>query len=253
MENMLRTLYELNEKYHDTKEHVVWLATTIYLALSLLVIRHSNVLLSLTSEWGGLILLFFVFLSTFLFIAGQTWQKCISVVKTAKFHELIEKLDDASQVTYQTIIKETDPGRFDRRDVKFFREGWPGVLILFAISVFWVAQIVCLAKQSFLVCLWLSNIVIVIGSFVVVIIASILFLRRLRIGRKDDADFLRSFRKAGYKFALRLRLESTKSSFRWELRPTIEEILDHAMRDIKSSVQRQTRKKRRGQDQVPAD
>lgn len=236
MESMLRTLYELNEKYHDTKEHVVWLAATIYLAFSLLVIQTKSVL---PSEWAGLILLFLVFLLTFLFIVGQTWMKCISAIRTGKFLKLVAGLD-GGRATHKTLVDETDPNRFAEGDVKFFREGWSGFLILVVISVFWVAQIVILPVPPIWARPWLSNLLVGLLSFMVAIGLSRWLLYRLRIGRKDDADFLRFFRKAGYEFVLRLRLESTKSSFPGELGPTIDDILDRAVKEIESAVQQQT-------------
>ncbi len=37
--DMLRTLYERNEKYHDIKERVVWLAGVLYFTFSVFVIK----------------------------------------------------------------------------------------------------------------------------------------------------------------------------------------------------------------------
>ena len=79
-EDLLRTLYELNEHYHDVKERVVWLAGVIYLTFSVALIawylENKEVLSEHQLPTRQIaIFLTIVFVLTAIFIFRQTGHK----------------------------------------------------------------------------------------------------------------------------------------------------------------------------------
>ncbi len=144
VKDILIALYTQNEQYHNIKERVVWLAGIVYLTFSVFVLRwiphhkdiwaEGNLLPKLTMTF--LTLLFIV---TVVFIIRQTWEKSVSVMKTNKFLDLIGELDqETEKITYRILINRP------RKEPRFFREGWSGVLILAIVLIFYSAQVVFL-------------------------------------------------------------------------------------------------------------
>lgn len=93
MEDFIRTEYELNEKYHDTKERVIWIAYTLYYAYSiglskyLLELKKNNI----NNKFGYLIFVFdiVIFVLSTIFLYMQSKRKYISVLKTEVIRKII--------------------------------------------------------------------------------------------------------------------------------------------------------------------
>ncbi len=146
--DMLRTLYERNEQYHDIKERVVWLAGVVYFTFSVFVLRwipdHKDIwakgkLLPILT----MVFLTLMFIVTIVFIICQTKEKAGTVKITKKLRCLIGDLDKESTEPYKTLIKQTNPEKA-KKEAHFFREGWSGVLILSTVLIFYGAQVVIL-------------------------------------------------------------------------------------------------------------
>ncbi len=148
VEEMLRTLYVQNEQYHDTKERGVWLAGVVYFAFSLFVLPKipDSVKMWETVE-PPLIKLTTVFLTllfgiTFEFISRQTYHRNLAAVASTNFRELIKKLDK-EQLSYNRLESQTNFKKA-REGMNFFRQGWPGVLVLAGCLVFYATQMLLL-------------------------------------------------------------------------------------------------------------
>ena len=93
MENLIITEYELNEKYHDTKEHVIWIAYTLYYAYSIglskyvLDLKQKNI----NNKIGYLVFIFdiVIFILSTIFLYMQSKRKYISVLKTDVIRKII--------------------------------------------------------------------------------------------------------------------------------------------------------------------
>ncbi len=83
MTDRLMKLYELNERYHDTKEKRAWLATTFYAGFSLMVIKWAtnkeNVDFLQEHQCTIIVLLFVIFVCVVWFIWFHYRKKRISV------------------------------------------------------------------------------------------------------------------------------------------------------------------------------
>ena len=150
IEDLLKTLYELNEHYHDVKERVVWLAGVIYLTFSVATMawyfqnRDTIPILKGLEEWHAVVFLSAIFILTAVFICRQTWEKVRSEVKTEQFNDLIEELPRCR--THTDLI---NANRYNfnkkRKPVRdFVCIGWSGHLILGVVYSFFVAQMVAL-------------------------------------------------------------------------------------------------------------
>ena len=146
--DMLRTLYERNEQYHDIKERVVWLAGVGYFTFSVFVLRWIPHHKDIWAKRNLLPILTMVFLTLLfivisIFIIRQTKEKAGTVIITKKLRCLIGKLDKEVNEPYKTLIKKTDP-KEAKKKARFFCEGWSGVLVLATVLIFYSAQVVIL-------------------------------------------------------------------------------------------------------------
>ncbi len=90
---MLIKLYELNERYHDTKEKMAWLATSLYAAFSLAILRifFTEGVKAFIKDQPGLIviILLIIFCCALRFINFQYKKKRISVGISKGFMEIL--------------------------------------------------------------------------------------------------------------------------------------------------------------------
>ena len=146
MKELFVKLYALNDDYHNNKERMIWLATTVYLGFALAVLGW---LASHKSEWQYdkwpfIAFLSMVFLESFCFIFDQNWNKCRSVKIADQLNSLIGQFDSQDGLKYEDLEQATryspeTPCKEKRRD--FCVNGKPGIIILFAITTFFAAQI----------------------------------------------------------------------------------------------------------------
>lgn len=151
MKELLKSLYERNDQYHDTKEHVMWLAATLYFWFSLAVLAWIS---KNKCIWESRKLLFILFLSiafllVVVFVWFQNWKKCESLVKNDKLLTLMAKLDNKKPPNYQALAETMHIEKGEVKIVcegkaKIIREGLPGVIVLFAVILFFAAQIIFL-------------------------------------------------------------------------------------------------------------
>lgn len=93
MKDIIKIEYELNEKYHDTKERVIWIAYTLYYAYT---IGLSKYLLEVKKNYInnkiGYLIFFFdiiIFVLSTVFLYMQCKRKYVSVLKTEKIRNII--------------------------------------------------------------------------------------------------------------------------------------------------------------------
>ena len=152
VEDMLMTLRERNEQYHDIKERVVWLAGTVYFGFSLLVLKallvpeQKDTIESLKPFATNFLVL--IFALTFIFIVRQIWERCKTVVKSGKFNTLIRHLGNSRYRSYRKMMDLTrySETKFLKKVCQFFCMGWSGVLVLLVVVVLFVAQLFLLYR-----------------------------------------------------------------------------------------------------------
>lgn len=146
LEDILRTLYEQNEHYHDIKERVVWLAGVIYLTFSVALIawylENKEIIPEHQLPMRQIaIFLAIVFMLTATFIFRQTAHKVMAAVKTGQFNYLIRNLDDVSRRNHKALMNANDY-RFNFYN--FVIMGWSGHLVFGITYSFFLAQMVVL-------------------------------------------------------------------------------------------------------------
>ena len=122
----------------------MWLAGVVYFTFSTTVIvwiyQHNNEL-NLCQRYILYVFATSVYTLTVIFEICQTVMKYQSTIKTYNFDALLATLDETGYLTYATLGKANtcNPG-----EIHFFRDGWSGVLILLATTVFFIAQVTLL-------------------------------------------------------------------------------------------------------------
>lgn len=146
IEDLLKTLYESNEHYHNAKERVVWLAGVVYLTFSVALIAFLNQggsSIPAGLEKYAAVFLLVIFVLTTAFVWRQTWEKVRSVVKTGQLNKLILELQ--SRRTYADLM---DAYRYPKEQKKiiphFVCLGWSGHLIFGVVYSFFLAQMAAL-------------------------------------------------------------------------------------------------------------
>ncbi len=152
VEEMLRTLYEQNEQYHNTKERVVWLSGVIYFIFSSAVlawIPNSENTVVQGQKPIITIFLILIFVLASVFILRQTGEKTISSTRNTKFLALIEHFDDSNYRNYKAL-KDTASfkARFGQRFYDFVTQGWSGHLVFGAAYTFFLAQLILLYEHK---------------------------------------------------------------------------------------------------------
>ena len=94
--DLLRTLYETNTAYHHIKERVVWLAGTLYLTFSTLLIawylQHQSKIPDCVERGHKIGVLVVIFVLTVFFIIRQNREKVHSSVLSDQHAALMRKL-----------------------------------------------------------------------------------------------------------------------------------------------------------------
>ena len=139
-EDMLRTLYDENDRYHGSKETLFWWTANFYLLFSGGVIAW----LLTQNEWHEYPWQVFAFLLAIavlvhFFLYWQNWHKAMSAWRGEHFRELIGSLDSET-LTYAAIAKlyKIQP---DRKVRFFFSRGAPGFWVMLLTVVFFFAQV----------------------------------------------------------------------------------------------------------------
>lgn len=108
MKDIIKIEYELNEKYHDTKERVIWIAYTLYYAYT---IGLSKYLLEVKKNYInnkiGYLIFFFdiiIFVLSTVFLYMQCKRKYVSVLKTEKIRNIIA--DDDIEIIWDWFCKD---------------------------------------------------------------------------------------------------------------------------------------------------
>lgn len=111
MEDRLMKLYELNEKYHDTKERMAWLGSSLYAAFSLAVLRifFRKEIQDLINDCPVIIIIVFllvIFICAFWFINVQYKKKRISVGISNEYMKILfnQKLSDKLKLKHMLKI-----------------------------------------------------------------------------------------------------------------------------------------------------
>ena len=107
MVELLKSLYEQNEGYHEVKERMAWQALAIYLAFSLLFISwlHTNMpSLIKYPKWQLLLAVFGAVVPAIGFIQRQIYLKALSVEKSAMYMQFMHEHPDPSEKQFSMLI-----------------------------------------------------------------------------------------------------------------------------------------------------
>lgn len=146
VKELLKMLYETNERHHDSKERLVWLASTLYFSFVVYTfVQAPPVFKSITPENRLVLMASFISVCGFalFFVVMQNWWKCLSVEKTGKLNKLIKEM--TNQLTYHDLIEmvaHVKEKKFRKTVCHFWRDGKSGVIILFAMIVFCIFQMI---------------------------------------------------------------------------------------------------------------
>ena len=111
MRDMIIKLYELNERYHDTKEKMAWLGSSLYFAFSLAILRILFIdgMQKIIKKYPGGIVFFVlaIFGCALWFVIFQYKKKKISVGISNEFMDIVSnnKLSDENKL--KKMIKYT--------------------------------------------------------------------------------------------------------------------------------------------------
>ena len=175
--DLLILLYEQNEKYHDTKEKVIWLAGTVYFGFAVLVLRW---VLDLPSEWflgtgiGSPRGATLTFLSVvFGFVFWYLWFQHRAKIDTLSIFERYVELIRRTSIDYDELMGGPSPKRSFLRHRKV-----PGAIVMIVALLFYAAQLSVILPNDQTKVLWATAGVIVlflldflVGDFIRTILA----------------------------------------------------------------------------------
>jgi hypothetical protein len=144
MTQLLTSLYEQNETYHEVKERMTWQAAAIYLGFSLLFMNwlHSNAVSG--KLFFKLLLTAVAFVPAFGFMRKQIYLKALSAKKGEKYVDFMHEYPEPSEKQFKQLISEIkcleNLRGYEKRRT-FRKEKWPGQWALIAIWGFLVVQV----------------------------------------------------------------------------------------------------------------
>jgi len=143
LKEILIKLYELNERYHDTKEKMIWLGSSLYFIFSftilIFIVSNKNFKWPTHNSIYLIIFLTLIFINALLFIWFQIKKKRASLQYTKQLErELSElKLQDENK------LKEI----FKCRDKIFYgMVTHPEIFIIAPVFIFYIAQLILIIK-----------------------------------------------------------------------------------------------------------
>ncbi len=96
MKDVILKHIELNEKYHDTKERMAWIASSVYFTFSLFVLNwlfeHRNLFICCKQSFLMTIPLLFIYICALCFISLQFKMRWDSVNKAGALKEVLKKI-----------------------------------------------------------------------------------------------------------------------------------------------------------------
>jgi Zn-dependent protease with chaperone function len=142
-------LFELNETYHDKKERMIWLATTIYLGfVATSIDRIYSIRHSILSGVAPLMILFIIaFVIAFIFIFIQNKLKAQSVDINKRLRTILRSLDSGKRTIFSEVNAASQPPvkRCARQWIAIiWSYGKGGILCLIATAGFLAAQLMSL-------------------------------------------------------------------------------------------------------------
>ena len=144
IENILLKLYELNERYHDTKEKMAWLGSSLYFAFSLAILRILFIkeMQNFIKQDPWVIIGFLLAICVFalLFINFQFKKKRNSVVYTGELEKQLCSLQSKGEEYSESEDKLLQ--LFKRKD-EIFQDKMevPDIYIYILMGIFFASQI----------------------------------------------------------------------------------------------------------------
>jgi hypothetical protein len=135
--------YARNEDYHDSKDSLVWLSSSVFIGLSI-------------ASWGWLfsnpcflpkhrleITIFFilVFGPACLFTWWQNWLKCLSVEQSCRFYNLVSFIG-SREPNHSDLMQIVEVDNIPFWHGGLAREALPGAILLWVLIVLSVFQVV---------------------------------------------------------------------------------------------------------------
>jgi hypothetical protein len=107
MIELLKSLYEQNEVYHEVKERMAWQALAIYLAFSLFFMNwlHANSSsVTIYPKWQLLLAIFGAVVPAIGFIQRQIYLKALSVEKSERYTQFMREHPDPSEKQFSLLV-----------------------------------------------------------------------------------------------------------------------------------------------------
>jgi uncharacterized membrane protein YhdT len=200
MKEYLFREYELNEKYHDTKENRAWLACALFFTYSLVLLKWilSPVNQGIISENACLfvVMVFLVDLASFLFVFSQIQRKASSVRKSANLkHSIVSQYGAADAKTWSIVVWKNEIASAE--NLKGIYPDWLNLYrielpLLFLIILLWIAKtyfiltISCSRLNNFISLSYLQVIIFgaiasIVGVFIGLLLHHVINKRRMNI------------------------------------------------------------------------
>jgi hypothetical protein len=155
-------MHEQNEQYHTAKETIFWLSTTLHLGYSayamnwILTVRLRND----TFMFLVAIITMGVFITGRAFAKRQNWLKCLSVIKSEKYVDLMVEVTDDGSIRMGLRELDVEVARIETRPPKKHQKAWrkdnrriwwkkgkPGSWLVLLLWLFFIAQLIAIVYR----------------------------------------------------------------------------------------------------------
>ena len=158
MDDMIIKLYELNEHYHDTKEKMAWLGSSLYFTFSLAIMRFLFIqeIQTIIKKYPWIIVIFVLTLfgCVLRFVCLQYRKKRISAGISNKFMDIVNNNELTAENKVKRMIKYTrcinDKWRAlkNKHKKEWKKYGFAELPVHILMIIFFVSQIILLLYKS---------------------------------------------------------------------------------------------------------
>ena len=147
---LFERLYQLNDDYHNKKEQMIWLGTTVFLGFTIAsakwIVDSKAILLPYRLYIATFLSI--VALLAFVFVYLQNRYKCQSADVTGKMNALIGRFDKEKTLSFAAIEQASKSPRYSLfQSIKTqFKLGKPGLVCMLIIAIFAAADMIFLFK-----------------------------------------------------------------------------------------------------------
>jgi hypothetical protein len=178
MKEMIKLDFKLNEKYHDTKEKVIWIAFGLYLTYSASIIKFvvekKDLLLGYDIYFLIFILDIIISIFSFLFIVLQVSRKYMSVLKSQKIRYIISRNNDQDIINWFACSQfeiEKELGENNRKNI--FLSNIIEIVLLMILCTIFIGKLVLFGALGLYITRNTMSYIVIALSFIYFVIVFI--------------------------------------------------------------------------------